>query len=202
MPRSPIDQANPRLIGLKPLNKISETKELTESLKMRLRLGGWTAAHVRLQGNRALEQTLREMSPNSGRQRKGLGVIEAIPASMSWGWLDWTCLHPLETKPLIIELKSEKGELSYEQVEWLSLWSSSGAEIAVVRPRDVYLATEDALHLRLVEHRQCRRIENCQKSQRLPAGGPHCTGWCRARDEAEKAIARRNAEIRALRLRP
>lgn len=149
----------------KPLEKIREVDELQPRVIERLRLGQWRAMHVRLQGDRARTGG----SP--------LRALAAVPKEAAWGWLDWICLHMQESHPLILELKSEKGVVSEDQRRWLAHWLASGAEIAVVRPRDTYPwpPGEDPLHLRLVEHHRT-------------------AGWQRAIDEALSEAARAGRE--------
>jgi hypothetical protein len=160
---SPRRAANPL-----DLRTFTENYHLLPAVEQRLRLGGWTAMHVRRMGDKSVQET-----------RKPLRTLATVPQTAAWGWPDWLCLHPAEDRPLVLELKTEVGKLTEGQVIWLRLWAGAGAEIAVVRPRDVF-TKQDALFRRLVEHARCEHGD--------PPPDDRCVGWCRARREALEAI--------------
>lgn len=58
------------------------------------------------------------------------------------GWPDLVLCRPPEL--LFVELKTDRGRISHDQVEWLALLSACAVETAVWRPRDL-----EAVHARL-----------------------------------------------------
>lgn len=153
------------------LRTYTENYQVLPAVEKRLELGGWRAMHVRVQGDRKAQ--------NSGKPR--LGVLTGVPFTSAWGWPDWVALHPAEARPLVLELKSEDGQLTDAQLDWLIAWTRAGAEIAIVRPRDIFVP-RDPLTVRLVEHRACVADIACQGDTES------CSGWCRARREAHELV--------------
>ena len=50
------------------------------------------------------------------------------------GWLDLTCVHPVQQRTLFIELKTEKGNVSPAQQGWLDVHAAAGNSAHVFRP--------------------------------------------------------------------
>lgn len=107
----------------------------------------------------AVECTDRQLSESKLQQRvvyrakkygwrtahagKGLlGNVWATP--MAPGWPDLTCVKAGHYV-IFIELKSEKGKLAPEQVEWLELLNKTGNFGIVIRPSDLRLKKVDEI---------------------------------------------------------
>jgi hypothetical protein len=56
---------------------------------------------------------------------------------MAKGWPDLFLLHPESGRSLVIECKSEVGEPSDEQIEWLQAFNACGIPAILVRPSDL-----------------------------------------------------------------
>lgn len=76
-------------------------------------------------------------------QRTCVGALKALGWSVfhdnvAWrsdpGWLDLTCVHPVQKRTVFIELKKESGKVSPKQQEWIDTHTAAGNEVFVFRP--------------------------------------------------------------------
>lgn len=79
-----------------------------------------------------------------------LTIVKQLAETLGWmvyhtwlsahsdkGWPDLVLCHPSKRRVLVVELKSDKGQVTEEQHDWLSALHACGIQTAVWRPADL-----------------------------------------------------------------